>query len=195
MLTAALSLLATAPNAIPPGDPAECRHEIISRTTEGQWHYVAIYPHSDGTIEKRSGAVAIRLASPDTVEVSYPGTARTGFRLVRTATGYRSEGPDSSGRMAVAEVRVESCTAPDANGIQTVVEIAEDEPGPDGGRVQSYGLMTATADMILIEERIVLGWESRFSPPAAGSDQDRVLVLDRPGLGFPLPGAVQKGAR
>lgn len=153
MLIAALSFLAAAQGDAPPGDPAACRHAILSRVTQGRWQYVAILPRPDGTIEQRSGAVAMRIVSPDTIEASYPGTARSGFRLVRTATGYRSEGPDSSGRMAVAEVRVESCTAPDEDGVQTVVEIADDEPGPDGadgGRVQSYGLMTATADMILL---------------------------------------------
>ncbi len=123
MILAASLILAAAqaplPASAPPTSPAACRHDIMARVAQGHWQYITVVPNADGTLQQRTGAIAARRLSEETLEVSYPGARRPPFRLTRTQTGYRSEGQDARGQPSVAEVRVVSCSAPDAQRVRT----------------------------------------------------------------------------
>lgn len=151
MLTTIFGLLAAQGAVI--GSPAECRHQAMSVMTQGSWRYAVTVPAENGTLRNMLGEFRMQEVAPGVLEGTYPKEDRPGFRLTRTADGYRSTTIGDTAALS-ADVRVAECQGPDANGTFAILEVADREPSPNG-EVASVGRVTATprAIVLTISER------------------------------------------
>ncbi len=131
MMQAYLFLLALAvagPAAAETPTGGACRFAAFKRIAEGEWSVIRTTRESDGTLVTTNRPFKARIPRAGVIEIS-DADGKFYLRMIQTDTGYRYEEPDGGGAVEGGDIRVTSCSAPDANGTQTIVEVGAEAGG------------------------------------------------------------------
>lgn len=120
-----LAGVAAAADAMPAG---YCRHAAFVRLADGEWRTIRTARGADGALATTDQPFKARQPKPGVIE--FTNAADTLFlRMTQTETGYRYEEPRGNGALQAGTVRVVSCSAPDTNGYQSIVEVGTEAGG------------------------------------------------------------------
>ena len=122
-----LALLATDPVAA--GTPTgACRYAAFKRVAEGEWRVIRTARETDGAVVTTNRPFKARIPKAGVLEMS-DTAGKVFLRMTQTDTGYRYEEPDETGAFKAGDIRVTSCSTPDADGTQTIVEVGAEAGG------------------------------------------------------------------
>lgn len=122
-----IALAATDPvaSALPPG---ACRFSAFKRVAEGEWRVIRTARESDGTLVTTNRPFKASIPKGGVIEMR-DAAGKLFLRMTQTDAGYHYEEPDEGGTFMGGDIRVTSCSVPDANRTQTIVEVGAEAGG------------------------------------------------------------------